>query len=74
MTNVMSKFLNLDMPLGRSCATLNDKSRTEIHHEEFGIFSVGADADIALLGLKKATSVCGLASRELMGSQSCCAK
>jgi len=70
----MSKFLNLDMPLVEVVATLNDKSAREIHHEEFGHLSVGADADIALLGLEKGNFGLWIASAETYGSQSCCAK
>lgn len=53
MTNVMSKFLNLDMPLEEIVRRTTMNPAREIHHEELGQIAVGADADIALLSLEK---------------------
>src|SRR5258708_2716180 len=53
MTNVMSKFLNLDMPLEEVVRRTTMNPAREIHHEELGQLAVGADADIALLSLEK---------------------
>src|SRR5207248_3278267 len=49
MLNVMSKFINMGMPLDKvvACATWNPSR--EIHHEELGHLSVGSPADIAVL-------------------------
>jgi dihydroorotase len=49
MTNLMSKFLNLGMSLDQvvECSTWNPAR--EIHHEELGMLSVGATADVAVL-------------------------
>ncbi len=49
MLNVMSKFLNLGVPLSTviACSTWNPAR--EIHHPELGHLSVGAPADIAVL-------------------------
>jgi len=70
MTNVMSKFLNLDMPLVEVVRRSTINPAREIHHEEFGHLSVGADADIALLSLEKGNfGFVDSLGGKLMGSQ-----
>ncbi len=51
MLNVMSKFLNMGMPLDRVIAASTWSPAKEIQHEELGHLSVGAGADIAVLRL-----------------------
>jgi dihydroorotase len=53
MTNVMSKFLNLDMKLEDIIQRSTQNPAREIHHEELGNLSVGSDADIAVLSIEK---------------------
>ena len=53
MTNVMSKFLNLGMPIAGIVQRTTMNPAREIHHEELGQISVGADADFALLSVEK---------------------
>jgi dihydroorotase len=53
MTNVMSKFLNLDMKLEDVVQRSAWNPAREIHHEELGNLSVGADADIAIVSVEK---------------------
>ena len=49
MLNVMSKFLNMGMSLDQVVACSTWHPAREIHREELGHLSVGADADIAVL-------------------------
>src|SRR5882724_10039019 len=49
MLNVMSKFLNMGMPLDEAIARSTWHPAREIHHEELGHLSVGSSADIAVL-------------------------
>lgn len=51
--NVMSKFLNMGMPLDDVLAATTWHPAREIHHEELGHLSVGAVADVAVLRLEK---------------------
>jgi dihydroorotase len=51
MLNVMSKFINMGMPLDQVIACSTWHPAREIHHEELGHLSVGDDADIAVLRL-----------------------
>ena len=53
MLNVMSKFLNMGMPLKDVIARSSWMPAVHIHREELGHLSVGAHADIALLNLKE---------------------
>jgi dihydroorotase len=53
MTNVMSKFLNLDMSLEEVVRRSTANPAREIHHEELGQLSVGSEADIAVLSVEK---------------------
>jgi dihydroorotase len=53
MTNVMSKFLNLKMPLRDVIRASTWNPAREIHREEFGHLTVGATADIAVLRLDR---------------------
>jgi len=52
MLNVMSKFLNIGMPLDDVIARSTWNPAREIKHEEVGNLSVGAPADIAVLRLE----------------------
>jgi len=53
MTNVMSKFLNMGVPLLEVILRSTWKPAKEIHHEELGTLSIGSVADIALLRVEK---------------------
>ena len=53
MLNVMSKFVNLGMPVDDVIVRSTWNPAREIHREEFGNLSVGAGADIAVLRLEK---------------------
>jgi len=53
MTNVMSKFLNLDMSFEEIVRRSTANPAREIHHEELGQLSVGSDADIAIISIEK---------------------
>ena len=52
MLNVMSKFLNIGMPLDDVIARSTWNPAREIKHEELGHLSIGAGADIAVLRLE----------------------
>lgn len=52
MLNVMSKFLNMGLPLQEVIRESTVNPAREIHHEELGTLSVGADADVAVLNLE----------------------
>jgi dihydroorotase len=49
MLNVMSKFLNMGVPLDDIVARSTWNPAREIHHEELGHLSAGSPADIAVL-------------------------
>jgi dihydroorotase len=51
MLNVMSKFINIGVPLGRVIACSTWHPAREIHREDVGHLTVGAPADIAVLRL-----------------------
>ena len=53
MTNVMSKFLNLGLPLQDVILRSTWHPAKEIHHEDVGTLSVGSDADIAVLRIEQ---------------------
>jgi dihydroorotase len=53
MTNVMSKFLNLGVPLTDVILRSTWNPAQEIRHEELGVLAVGGIADVALLRLEK---------------------
>jgi dihydroorotase len=53
MLNVMSKFLNIGMPLDDVVARSTWNPAREIKHEELGHLSVGAPADVAVLRLEQ---------------------
>ena len=53
MTNVMSKFLAMGVPLGDIIRRSTVNPAAEIHHSELGTLAVGRDADIAVLELSK---------------------
>jgi len=52
MLNVMSKFLNLGLPLEEVIAKSTWNPARQIRHEELGHLSVGAVADLAVLSLQ----------------------
>jgi len=52
MLNMMSKFMAMGMPLETVIQTATWNPAREIKHEELGNLSVGAVADIAVLGLR----------------------
>jgi hypothetical protein len=54
MTNVMSKFLNLGLPLQDVLLRSTLQPAKEVHHEDLGTLSVGSDADVAVLRLGSA--------------------
>jgi dihydroorotase len=49
MLNVMSKFLNMGMPLDEVIARSTWQPAREIHHEELGHLTAGSPADIVVL-------------------------
>ena len=51
MLNLLSKFLNMGMPLDDVIAAASWHPAREIHHEEVGHLSIGAPADVAVLRL-----------------------
>jgi dihydroorotase len=53
MLNVMSKFLNLGVPLDDVIRMSTSNPAHEIKHDELGNLSVGSDADVAVLQLEK---------------------
>ena len=53
MLNVMSKFLNMGMPLEEVIARSSWMPAVYLHKEELGNLSVGAPADIAVLSMKE---------------------
>jgi dihydroorotase len=53
MTNVMSKFLNLGLPLDDVIRRSTWNPAREIHREELGHLSVGAGADVTVLRVEK---------------------
>ncbi len=53
IVNVMSKFLNLGMPLQEVVLKSTWNPAKEIHREQFGHLTVGATADVALLRLER---------------------
>ncbi|QQS47074.1 MAG: amidohydrolase/deacetylase family metallohydrolase [Acidobacteriota bacterium] len=53
IVNIMSKFLNLGMPLEEVVLKSTWNPAKEIHREQYGHLTVGATADIALLKLER---------------------
>ena len=53
MTNVMSKFLNMGLPLDDVVYRSTWNAARVIHREELGHLSVGAAADVAVLRLEQ---------------------
>ncbi|HWQ34444.1 MAG TPA: amidohydrolase/deacetylase family metallohydrolase [Blastocatellia bacterium] len=53
LVNVMSKFLNLGMPLNEVILKSTWNPAREIHREKYGHLSVGAPADVAVLKLER---------------------
>jgi dihydroorotase len=52
MLNLMSKFLNMGIPLNDVIRDSTSNPAREIKHPELGTLSVGSDADIAVLRLE----------------------
>jgi dihydroorotase len=52
MLNLMSKFLNMGIPLNEVIRDSTSNPAREIKHPELGTLSVGSDADIAVLRLE----------------------
>src|SRR5437660_5664550 len=70
MLNVMSKFLNMGMPLDDVILRSTWHPAREIKREEFGNLSVGAPADVAVLRLVKADfGFTDVAGARLKGNQ-----
>ncbi len=55
MLNVMSKFLNLGMPLNMLIDRATWNPAQMIHREDLGNLSQGSEADIAVLGIREGT-------------------
>jgi dihydroorotase len=55
MTNVMSKFLNMGMTLQQVVAASTWQPAQQIKRTDLGHLSVGATADVAVLGVEKGT-------------------
>jgi dihydroorotase len=53
LTNVMSKFLAMGMPLKEVIARATDAPAREIRRRELGHLTVGAPADVAVLAVRK---------------------
>lgn len=53
MLTTMSKFLNIGMGLFEVIQTSTSNPAKEIKHEELGNLSVGSDADVAILNIRK---------------------
>jgi dihydroorotase len=53
LTNVMSKFLAMGMPLPEVIARATDRPAREIRRPDLGHLGVGAGADVAVLALRK---------------------
>jgi dihydroorotase len=53
MLNLMSKFLNMGVPLEDVIRMSTSAPAHEIKHDELGNLSVGSDADVAVLRLEK---------------------
>ena len=53
MTNVMSKFLNMGVPLSDVILRSTWNPAREIHREELGTLAVGSAADVAVLSVAK---------------------
>ena len=53
MPNLMSKFLNMGVPLKAVIEESTWNPAKEIHHTELGHLTVGAEADVTVLGIEK---------------------
>src|SRR5205814_1003054 len=53
LTNLMSKFLAMGIPLAEVIARATDHPAREIHRPDLGHLGVGAPADVAVLALRK---------------------
>jgi dihydroorotase len=70
MTNVMSKMLNLNMPLAGVIQASTWNPVQEIKRTEFGHLSVGAIADVAILKLEKGDfGFLDIDNRSMQGTQ-----
>ena len=69
MLNVMSKFLNMGMPLDEVILRSTWTPAHEIHHEELGNLSVGSAADVAVLRVAgRPFRICGYLWRAHAGN------
>ena len=70
MLNVMSKFLNLEMPLPDVIEASTWRPARTIHREDLGHLSVGAEADLTILRLREGDfGFVDVAGGKLVGSQ-----
>jgi dihydroorotase len=70
LTNLMSKFLAMGMPLKEVVARATAAPAREIHRPDLGQLSVGAEADIAVLAVRKGTfGFTDVEGGKLMGSE-----
>ena len=70
MLNVMSKFLNLEMPLPDVIEASTWRPARTIHREDLGHLSVGAEADLTILRLREGDfGFLDVAGGRLAGSQ-----
>ena len=70
MLNVMSKFLNLEMPLPDVIEASTWRPARTIHREDLGHLSVGAEADLTILRLREGDfGFVDVAGGRLAGSQ-----
>jgi dihydroorotase len=68
--NVMSKFLNLGMPLPEVIKANTSKAAEVIKRSDLGHLGVGAEADVAVLGLRRGTfGFIDVAGGKLLGDQ-----
>ena len=70
MLNVMSKFLNMEMPLPDAIAATTWRPAQVIARDDIGHLSVGAGADVAVLRLREGEfGFVDVAGGRLSGSQ-----
>jgi dihydroorotase len=70
MTSVMSKMLNLGLPLDDVIRRSTVNPAREIHRPEFGHLSVGAGADVAVLEVRKGTfGFCDCGKGKIIGDR-----
>ncbi len=68
--NTMSKFLNMSMPLADVIKANTARAAEIIKHTELGHLGAGAEADIAVLGVRKGTfGFIDVSGAKMMGNQ-----